>query len=109
MEKKLPISAIVVSCNEGHLLKKCIESASFCNEIILIDLNSNDDTPEIGKKMADSVITYSKVPIIEYIHPKVHDNVRNNWVLLLDPDEEITLKLQAKIIDLFSSDLNYWF
>ena len=101
--KKLPLSAIIVSCDEADLLNECLSSISFCDEVILVDLNSRDRTAEIGKAMADRVISHKRVPIVEQIYPEI--STKNDWILLLDPDEVITSKLQQKIIRLFNTDL----
>src|SRR5947209_3663579 len=40
----LPETALVSSHNEAHLLGRCLDSVAFCDEVIVIDIDSHDDT-----------------------------------------------------------------
>jgi glycosyltransferase involved in cell wall biosynthesis len=104
--KKLPISAFIVSRNEGHLLEKCIESILFCDEIIVVDLESTDNTVEIAEKYGAKVLTISPLPIVEIIHQKYINITKKDWVLITDPDEITSPELAKNIQEFFLSDEN---
>ena len=99
---KLPISALVASRNEGNLLADCLQSISFCDEIMLIDLESIDDTIELAKKFTHRIITAQKVEMVEHLFPEYIPQLRNEWVMLIDPDERIDPKLELDIRDFFA-------
>ena len=101
--KKLPISAIVVSCEEAHLLKDCLLSLGFCMEIIVIDLESDDDTREVAAALSTKVMVHSRVPIVEQLRNWCMKQTNFDWVLFLDPDERLNLELQRFLIKQFES------
>lgn len=100
---KLPISAFIVSKNEGHLLEDCIKSILFCDEIIVVNLESTDDTVAIAEKYKARVITIAPIPVIEMIHEKYISITKNKWVLITDPDEVASPELVKDIQDYFLS------
>lgn len=85
--KKLPITAVVVSCNEGNLLGKCLESLIFCEKIIVVDLESTDSTESVAKMKNVEYIFHHKVPAVEIIHTWIQDKLDTDWLLISDPDE----------------------
>lgn len=100
---KLPISAVVVSCDEGYLLPTCLTSIVFCKEIIVVGLESTDNTTEIALQHSAKVVHHSKVPVVEHIRKWIIDKVSFDWVLFVDPDEVYNAPLQEAIIKEFHS------
>lgn len=43
------LSAVVVAYNEAHYLSECLRRLTFCDEILVIDLGSQDRSIEIAK------------------------------------------------------------
>lgn len=105
-QAKLPISAIVVGFNEEEFIEKCLSSVTFCEEIIFIDLGSSDSTLEIAEKLATKTYLHERVPAVEIIHHKFVSKVRYDWVLVIDPDEQISDDLQLQIINLFKEGIS---
>ncbi|MGK4569298.1 glycosyltransferase [Flavobacterium sp. 3HN19-14] len=99
---KLPITAFVVSKNEGHLLSACLESLYFCDEIIVINLKSTDNTQEIAERFDARIITIEPEPFLEIIHTNHIGVCSNKWVLITDPDEVTTPELAADITNNFN-------
>lgn len=97
MSFKLPISAIIASHNEGPLLADCLSSLFFCEEIIVVNLESTDNTIEIAKKYTAKIINHERVPIVEIIRNKFYKCTNYNWVLFIDPDERIDKALALDI------------
>lgn len=99
--KNLPISAVVVTFNEERYLKKCLESISFCQEIIVFDLGSTDESINISNKYATKVIHHDRVPFVEIIHANLKNLTEFDWLLLIDPDEVLDNNLQLNILNNF--------
>lgn len=102
-KERLPITAFVASCNEGHLLERCLQGLSFCDEIYVINLASTDNTCDIANQYGAKVLQYPRYSIIEEAHVHAIPMANNNWILLTDPDEVISITLANKIISLYSS------
>ena len=94
------ISAVVVSHNEGYILDKCLESLFFCDEIIVVDLESTDNTREISEKYEAKYIYHKKVAVVEIIHTWIQDKTKHDWILITDPDEVCSSILAQEIIEL---------
>ncbi|OYQ47424.1 glycosyltransferase family 2 protein [Flavobacterium aurantiibacter] len=103
--KKLPISAIIASRNEGHLLEECLNSIQFCSEIIIIDLNSTDNTQEIAQSFDARIIRETNPALVEELHVKYCTAASNDWLLTYDPDEVVSEALAAEICELFERDI----
>ncbi len=87
--KKIPVTVVVASRNEGHILEDCLKSVTFCDEIFVYDLESSDDTASIAGKYATRVIRHRLVPVVEEIRVEASTVSSNRWMLFLDPDERI--------------------
>ncbi len=103
IEEKLPISCLIVTHNECDLIEDCIKSILFCNEIVLIDLESKDNTIEVVQKYNCLILNEKKVDMVEQLFPKYIPKLRNDWVLLIDPDERVDLELQKDIRKFFEN------
>lgn len=98
------VSGVITSFNEAHNIADCIESLDWCDEIIVVDSFSTDDTPEIAKG-------YPKVKFFQrpYFGAGAQKNwamqhVENEWIFLLDSDERCTGELRAEVLDLLAAD-----
>lgn len=100
---KLPISAVVVSLNEGHILKPCLRALSFCDEVVLIDLESDDESATIGRNCGARVISRPRAEYVEVNQCWIVDKVKHDWILYIDPDEIIDDTLAVDIGNLLPS------
>ncbi len=88
------ISLVVVSYNEATKLEKCLESAvKKVDEIVLVDMGSTDNSINIAKSFNAEVFTHTHVQVVEQIRNFAISKAKNDWVLVLDPDEQITENL----------------
>src|SRR5690606_8962745 len=99
--KKLPISAFVVSYNEAITLGNCLSSLSFCDEIHVVDIGSLDNSLDIAKEFTTNIHTHDKVDMVEQLFQKFIPLLKHEWVLLIDPDERLDPKLVEDIVDFF--------
>jgi len=96
MAEKAKLSVVVLAKNESGRIAKCLESALWADEIIVVDDESIDKTQEIVRKFTDKV--FVKKMDIEGKHRNwAYAQARNQWVLSLDADEIITPELRDEI------------
>ncbi|MBU6325121.1 MAG: glycosyltransferase [Bacteroidetes bacterium] len=96
--KRLPVSALVGTCNEAHLLRQCLDSLQWCDEILVVDLESNDH-PERMIQGHERMEHYRRVSRIEDIFPVFIPKLKHQWVLLIDPDEVLDPELQKQLTE----------
>lgn len=66
-------------------------------EIVVIDQSSTDKTAEIAKKFGAKVFRHESVRYVELARNFAISKALGDWILILDPDEEISAALSKKI------------
>ena len=91
------LSAVVLTRNEEKNLVDCIESLSFCDEVVVIDDNSEDRTLEIAKKLKAKV--FSRLLNGDFASQRNFglEKAKGEWVLFIDADERVTPSLRDEI------------
>jgi glycosyltransferase involved in cell wall biosynthesis len=90
------LSVIVITYNEERNIERCLRSASFAGEIILVDSGSTDKTVGIAKTLGAKVLVHpydGDIPQRE----RGFDAACGTWLLYIDADEEISPELKASI------------
>ena len=95
---KHPITAIIIYRNEEHLLTDCLEALHFCDEIITIDMSSEDHSRTIAEKYSDRMFYAMPYPIAEPTRVEAAKLAKNDWIFFVDPDEIIPPKLAEDIV-----------
>lgn len=90
------ISAIIPTLNEEDNIQRALDSVSFADEIIVIDSFSTDNTLNIVKKSSAKIIQ-RKFDDFSSQKNFAINKAKNNWIFLLDADEQITPKLENEI------------
>lgn len=98
------ISAVIVTYNEGEKLKSCLESISFAEEVIVVDLGSTDITSEVCRRFKVRVFNHRQVPFVEEIRNFAISKAVGDWILVLDPDERLTGSLAIKLQEITGQD-----
>jgi glycosyltransferase involved in cell wall biosynthesis len=104
--KLIAVTLIVTTRNEEINIEKCLQSAhGFIDQIFVIDSESEDRTVEISRRYADVInLPYDHSKIIPWIYQWGLDNlpIRNEWVMILEADQELTPSLKEELQQLFS-------
>src|ERR1700690_1500785 len=95
--RSLPLTALVSSRNEGHLLQRCLAAIAFCDELIVIDIEPDDDTVAVAEAAGARVVRHELVPIAEWARVPVAPQARHDWLLVVDPDEVLPVALAAEV------------
>ena len=90
------ISAVILTKNEKESILECLKTLEFCDEIIIVDDYSTDQTVEFVKKLNNP-----KIRIIPHSHGDDFSEKRNyglsktkgDWVFFVDADERVSLAL----------------
>lgn len=99
------ISVVYVNYNEAEKLEKSFQSIkNFASEIIVLDLGSSDNTKEVCKKFNAKIFHHKKVAYVELVRNYVISKANGDWILVLDPDEEIPPQLKKKLIEVTGQD-----
>lgn len=98
----LPISVFIIAKNEADRIGLAIASVKdWTDEVVVIDSGSEDATVALSEAMGARTCFHEWHG---YGPQKIHGETicRNEWVLNLDADEEISLALRDEIIQLFA-------
>ena len=101
--ERLPVTAMVGSHNEAALLGRCLPSLRFCDEIIVIDIDSNDATATVASNLGARVVRHPYVEIAERARMHLVHEAAHEWLLFLDPDEVFPPALAVQLSDALPS------
>jgi glycosyltransferase involved in cell wall biosynthesis len=90
------ISAAIITLNEEANIARAIESLRCCDEILVVDSGSSDDTVEIATRLGARIVA---CPWLGFAQQKnfAAEQASNDWVLSLDADEALSEALEAEI------------
>jgi glycosyltransferase involved in cell wall biosynthesis len=92
------ISVVILTLNEADNLPRCLDSVSWCDDVLVLDSGSSDDTCRIGAQCGARVMTrafdsFGK----QRNHAMEQGELRHEWVLHLDADEVVSPALRAEL------------
>jgi len=100
----VPFTGIIVACNEDERLKECIESLSFCSEVVVVDLDSKDRSVEIAQDCGAIVLNHKRVPTAGVARKYGSEHAKNDWIVFLDPDEVFPSNLYPEMCRLIHNN-----
>lgn len=96
------ISACVIVFNEEKKIRRCMESLTWCDEIVVLDSFSTDRTLDICREFTDRIFQHVWLGYVGQRN-KVRTLARYNWILNIDSDEEVSPCLREEILDEFEA------
>jgi (heptosyl)LPS beta-1,4-glucosyltransferase len=91
---------MIGSHNEAKLLARCLPGVAFCDEVIVIDIDSHDGTADVARANGARVIEHAWVPIAERARLELVGEAHHDWLLFLDPDEVLPPPLAAQLTEI---------
>jgi len=104
------ISVLILTKNEENNIIDCLESASFADELIVIDDESSDRTVQLIKSYGHPFIRVYSRPLNQNFSEQRNFGLAKatgEWVLFLDADEQIPKELIAEIEQITQSENKY--
>jgi glycosyltransferase involved in cell wall biosynthesis len=93
---RIGLSACIITYNEADRIEACLQSVSFCDELIVVDSHSTDTTRELARRLGARVLERDW-PGYRSQKQFAIESASNDWVLCLDADERVSAKLRAEI------------
>lgn len=94
----MPLSVLILTYNESINIGDCLRSVTWCDDVVILDSFSTDDTGDIARSFGARVFQrrfddYASqrnygLSEIQYQHP---------WVLMLDADERVPTDLRDEL------------
>lgn len=108
----MTLSVVISAYNEEKKIEDALKSASFAQEIILVDNTSSDRTIEIARKYTSKIFIKPNNLMLNVNKNFGFQKASCDWVLSLDADERISPELQkeikSKLKDQNSGVNGYW-
>ncbi|HEY1939607.1 MAG TPA: glycosyltransferase [Candidatus Angelobacter sp.] len=92
---KTKISALIHTCNHARSLGRALDSLRPCDEVLVVDHGSTDETVKIAKEHGAKVV--NGVPGVD--RGAYARDTRNKWILCLLPQEALAEDLEASLLE----------
>jgi glycosyltransferase involved in cell wall biosynthesis len=99
------ISGVVNTRNAAATLAEALQSlAPWVDEIVVVDMHSTDATREIAAREGARVLLHEPVGYVEPARKWSIEQTTGDWIVVLDADEIIPLRLSERLREIASSD-----
>jgi glycosyltransferase involved in cell wall biosynthesis len=97
------VSVTIITFNEADHIAAAIDSASWADEVIVVDSDSTDDTVAIARSKGARV---ERRPWPGYVDQKnfAHSLASHDWIFSLDADERVTPDLAKEVRALLATE-----
>ena len=89
---------LILTLNEESNLRRCLDSLSWCDDVVVLDSNSADRTVHIANEYG---VRFIERPFDDYANQRNYGlndiQYKNPWVLMVDADEEVSPDLASEI------------
>lgn len=97
-----------MTLNEEHNIGFCLRSVRpWCDEIVVVDMKSEDRTVEIAREYADTVLEHERIEGFDAGREKGFETAVGDWIFSIDADEVVTVELAAWIREFVAADSPY--
>jgi len=103
--ERLPISVLINTFNEEKNIKVCLETVKWAEDIVIVDMYSEDKTVEIAKNYTDRIFFFKRCGYVEPARQFALEKAKFDWCLIVDADELVPYKMYLKIKEIINKDL----
>lgn len=106
----MSISAIINTLNEEKNIENAIKSVNkFVDEIIVVDMHSDDNTRKLAKKLGAKVYKHAPLGYVEPARNYAISKATKDWILILDADEKVSKELSEHLVKITKDpDADYY-
>ena len=104
---KQTITVVIIAKNEETRIVPCLESVKWCDEIVVVDDMSVDETSHIARKYGAKVVAHPSNGDHDTQRNIGIDNASSDWILQMDADERVTPDLRRDIETILKASSEY--
>jgi glycosyltransferase involved in cell wall biosynthesis len=97
----MPISVVILTFNEGENIERCLQGLKWCDDVWVVDSNSEDDTVLIAEAAGAHVV---RQPWLGFAGQRnfalTRLPLKYEWVLHLDADELVSVRLANELLNI---------
>jgi glycosyltransferase involved in cell wall biosynthesis len=93
----MPLSAVIITKNAATQIDACLASLAFADEVLVVDSDSSDGTPDLARSAGARVISKEWLGFGRQKQFAVSE-ARHDWVLCLDADERVSDALRSSLL-----------
>lgn len=99
----MAFSVCMLTKNSSRTIKDSLSSLTFVEEVVILDTGSTDETLAIARSFSNTIIYEAPFTGFGDLRNRAAAFAKNDWILALDSDEEISrplaLELQSLALD----------
>jgi glycosyltransferase involved in cell wall biosynthesis len=93
------ISAVINTLNAGSTLASALRSlVGWVDEIVVVDMDSDDDTVEIARSFGATVHRHRRMGYVEPARAFAVEQASGAWIMVLDADEIVPRTLASRLL-----------
>lgn len=96
-QKRATLTVAVLTLNEEKRIRACLQSASFADQLLVVDSGSTDKTVAIAKEMGAEVHIYPDWQGFAVQRNRLLQHANGDYIFFLDADEEMGPEFQKEI------------
>ncbi len=97
------ISAVILTKNEEAIIEDCIKAVSWCDEIILLDDKSTDNTVLLAKELGAKALVHQLTDFASQRNYAL-EHTMGDWIFFVDADEKVSDALRKEIQNVLANN-----
>jgi len=97
---------LINTFNEEKNIENCLKAVEWADEIIIVDMHSDDNTVEIASRYTDKIFYFKRMGYADPARQFALNHASNDWILVVDADEIVPLKLRNTVNEIAEKDLS---
>ena len=93
----MTLSVIIITKNEEAMIRRCLQSVAWADEIIVVDSSSSDNTVAICRELNAKAHSFDDWPGFGVQKNRALKYATQEWIFSIDADERVTPQLRAEI------------
>ncbi|ABB33103.1 glycosyl transferase family 2 [Geobacter metallireducens RCH3] len=92
------ISAVLIVRNEELNICSCLQTLCWCDEIVVVDMESEDRTVALARQFTNKIYSHEKVMAFDIARDFAVKQATCDWIFMIDADELVTNTLKTAVV-----------
>lgn len=98
------LSVVMIVRDDAAMLRGCLESVTWADEIVIVDAGSGDDTVAVARQFTDRVYVEADWQGFGVQRQRAQSFATGDWIFAIDADERVTPELRRSIENVIAAD-----